>query len=214
MNTKYEISKAYNLAADEYSLNLLNELAGKNFDQMILNWYASQIPKDETILEIGAGPGQISGYLQKQGVNCIGTDISPKMVKNAKKNFPNIDFEVQDFFDLTYIDNTFFGVVGFYAIVNYALENIQPIFEEMKRVLKQSGLFLFSFHIFDGEEKTHVQKFFNQEGSELTFYNYKVDEMKKLVSSLGFEIIDIIIRYPYEGNEFSSKRSYFVLRKK
>lgn len=213
MNSKDEISKAYSLVAEEYSHNLLNELERKNFDQLILNWYASQIPKDETILEIGAGPGQISGYLNNQGVNCIGTDISPEMVENARENFPDIKFEVQDFFDLTYMDNTFFGVVGFYAIVNYSLENIKPIFDEMKRVLKQSGLFLFSFHIFEGEEKAHVQKFFNEEGSELTFYYYKVDEIKKLVSSLEFEIIDIIIRYPYDANEFPSKRSYFILRK-
>lgn len=213
MNTKHNVSKAYSLAAQAYSESLLHELEGKNFDRMILKWFATQISSDEKVLEIGAGPGQISGYLSQLGTCCIGTDISPQMVEQARHNFPDIQFEVQDFFELTFEDNTFFGVVGFYAIVNYPLEALKPIFEEMKRVLKHKGLFMFSFHIFEDEERTHVQNFFNHDACELDFYNYRVDEIKALVIGLGFEIVDLIIRYPYDGNEYASKRSYFVVRK-
>lgn len=207
------VSKSYNLVAEEYALKFLEELDKKNMDKVVLNWYATQIPKDEVVLEVGTGPGEISGYLDNLGVKCIGTDISPAMIENAQKYFPNIKFEVADFFDFTYQDNAFYGAVGFYAFVNYPTEDLIHIFKEVKRVLKENGLFLFTFHIFEGEEKTYVQKFLEKEGSELTFYYFKVDEIKGIVEKLDFEIVDIIIRYPYDGIEFPSKRSYFILRK-
>jgi SAM-dependent methyltransferase len=211
MDTR-SISTAYNLVAEEYAQKFLDELERKNMDKVVLDWFATQIPNNEVVLEIGTGPGEVSGYLDNLGIKCIGTDISPVMIENAKRNFPYIMFEVQDFFDITYPENTFYGVVGFYAIVNYHPDDLLPIFKNIKRVLKENGLFLFTFHVFEGERKTYVEKFLEKEGSKLTFYYYEVDEIKNIVENLGFEIVDIIIRYPYEGFEFPSKRSYFILR--
>jgi len=72
---------------------------------------------------------------------------------------------------------------------------------------------LFSFHIDEGEEKVEVENFFNHEGTALTFYYFNVDDVKAWVESLGFEVIDILIRYPYKSVEYQSKRAYFVVRK-
>lgn len=214
MNTKTSITKAYDLVADDYAAKLWNEFEKKHFDRLILEWFATQIPQKEVVLEIGAGPGEVSGYLANQGVKCVGSDLSSQMVENAKKYFPDIQFEVQDFFNLTYGNESFFGVIAYYAIVNLMLDEIQAAFKEVRRVLKDNGLFLFTFHIFENEAQTDVKNFFNKEGNALTFYYFKVDDMKSLVESLGFQIIDILIRYPYHNVEFGSKRSYFILRKK
>lgn len=214
MNTKASIVKAYDLAADDYAAQFWNEFEKKHFDRLILNWFASQIPENEMILEIGAGPGEVSGYLAKRGVKCIGTDLSPRMIENAQRYFPEVRFEVRDFFNLGYGNESFFAVIAYYAIVNLTLEEIRRAFEEVWRVLKDNGLFIFTFHIFEKEAQTCVRNFFNKEGNELTFYYFKVDEIKRLVEELGFQIIDILIRYPYENVEYESKRSYFILRKK
>jgi ubiquinone/menaquinone biosynthesis C-methylase UbiE len=213
VNTKKSITKAYDLAAKDYAAAMWNELERKPFDQIILKWFASQIPSTETVLEIGAGPGEVSGYLNHLGVKSIGTDISKQMLENARKYFPQVRFEVQDFFQLSYDDGSFCGVVGFYAIVNLVLEEIKAMLVEVKRVLKSEGLFLFSFHIYEGEEKTEVKNFFNQEGNDLTFYSFKVDDVKELVESAGYQVVDILIRYPYKDVEYQSKRAYFVIKK-
>ena len=213
MNTKESITQAYNHAADEYATAFWNELDKKSFDRIILNWFAAQIPAGESVLEIGAGPGEISGYLARLGVTCLGTDRSERMIENARKYFPQVKFEVQDFFHLKYADQSFRGVVGFYAIVNLTPEEIKTALLEVKRVLKDDGLFLFSFHIFEGEEKTDVEKFFSQEANALTFYYFKVDDVREWVESAGYQIVDILIRYPYKDAEYQSKRAYFVARK-
>ncbi len=213
MNTRQSIAKAYDRTADDYAAAFLNELDKKPFDQILLKWFASQIPKDETILEIGAGPGEVSGYLGSLGVKCLGTDISPRMIENAKKYFPQLQFEVQDFFHLSYNDSSFYGVIGFYAIVNLTLEEIKLMLAEIKRVLRDCGIFIFSFHIYENEEIIEAENFLNHEGNKLTFYFLKVDDIKKLVEGLNYNIQDIIIRYPYKDAEYQSKRAYFVVKK-
>ncbi len=213
MNTKRSITEAYDRAAKDYAAIMWNEFGGKHFDQIILRWFATQIPPDETVLEVGCGPGEVSGFLHRQGVKCLGTDISMQMIESAREYFPEVRFEVQDFFQLGYGDGSFCGVVGFYAIVNLDLEEVKAVLAEVQRVLKPEGLFLFSFHIDEGEEKTEVKNFFKQEGSALTFYYFKVDDVKALVERVGFQVVDILIRYPYKDIEYPSKRAYFVVRK-
>jgi ubiquinone/menaquinone biosynthesis C-methylase UbiE len=213
MNTKQSITTAYNRSADDYAAAFWNEFDRKPFDRILLNWFATQIPAGETLLEIGAGPGEVSGYLSELGVTCLGTDISEKMIQNAKKYFPQVQFEVQDFLQLGYADKSFYGVIGYYAIVNLKPEEIALVFAEVNRVLREAGLFLFTFHIYEKEEKTEVGNFFNQEGNELTFYYFKVDDIKEWVERAGFQVLDILIRYPYQDVEYQSKRAYFVVRK-
>jgi ubiquinone/menaquinone biosynthesis C-methylase UbiE len=213
MNTKESITKAYDQAAQEYAAKFWDELNKKPFDRMLLERFAAQILEGETILEIGCGPGEVSGYLHSQGMICLGTDISERMIESARKYFPKVRFEVQDFFQLGYPDNGFGGVVGFYAIVNLLMPEIEALLREVKRVLKSGGQFLFSFHVYEGEEKTEVQDFLDQPDNPLTFYYFKVDELKELVEKVGYQVVDIMIRYPYPEVEYPSKRAYFLVKK-
>jgi len=64
MDTKASITRAYDLAADDYAAKWWNEFENKHFDRLILNWFASQIPEKEVVLEIGAGPGEVLGLSQ------------------------------------------------------------------------------------------------------------------------------------------------------
>ncbi len=215
MNTTESIINAYDTSAIEYAASFWNEFDKKHFDRIMLNWYADQFPGDKIVLEIGCGPGEVSGYLSRFGVTSIGTDLSRQMIEQARKYFPKVQFEIQDFYHLTYADNTFDGAIAFYAIVNLQLPDVKRVLEEVKRVLKNDGLFLFTFHIHEGEgeAQTDVKEFFNKPGAELTFYYFNVGEMKALVENLGFEIVDILVRYPYQDVEYQSKRAYFLARK-
>ena len=118
---------------------------------------------------------------------------------------------MQNFFALSYPDESFYGAIAYYAIVNYALNELEPAFREIRRILKQGGLFLFTFHVFEGEERSVVRRFFDK---DIAFYYFKIDEMKALVESVGFRLIDCLERQPYPEFEYASKRAYFVLRRR
>lgn len=213
MSTKNEIRSAYDKVAEQYGAQFWNEFEKKPFDRMLLDWYAANMPAQAEVLEIGCGPGEVSGYLHKAGVRCTGTDFSEKMIINARKYFPQVSFEVQDFFDMRYNAASYYGVVAFYAIVNLTLEEVRRVFTEVKRIMKPGGLFVFSFHILEEIDRLDVDDFFEVKFNPVTFYFFNVDEIKKMVEELGFRIADVLIRYPYPEVEYASKRAYFVLSK-
>lgn len=213
MTERGHIIHAYDTVADDYAAKWWNEFEGKHFDRIILNWFASAVPSDEQVLELGCGPGEVSGYLSRLSVNCVGTDASPKMIECAKRIFPAIKFEVHDFFNLTYEDHSFYAVIAYYAIVNYPAPAIATILSQVYRVLKPGGLFLFTFHLFEDEPVCLVQRFFDREINEIPFYFFRVDEVREIVQNIGFTIIDVLVRYPYPDVEFGSKRAYFLTRK-
>ena len=62
--------------------------------------YRKTIPftvrKDDAILEVGCHFGRTTKILHDAGKYCIGVDIGPKIIKNAKKQYPEIPFAVGD----------------------------------------------------------------------------------------------------------------------
>jgi ubiquinone/menaquinone biosynthesis C-methylase UbiE len=205
------VGAAYDLVAEEYAAAFGDEIVKKHFDQIILRWFASQIPNGETVLELGAGPGEVSGWLAKLGIRCLATDASPRMVACGKRLFPEVSFAVKDFFALSQSDESVHAIVAFYAIVNYPLATIAPMFREVFRILEHGGICVFTFHVFEGEEKMTVRSFLGKEIEEISFYFFQVDEVKLLVESIGFQVVDILVRHPYPGVEYGSKRAYFIL---
>ena len=70
---------------------------------IIKNWI-KKIATKQTVrcCEIGCGFGFITSNLTKEGINCIGTDISPTAIKKAKNIHPECKFEVTDFNDFDF----------------------------------------------------------------------------------------------------------------
>ncbi len=56
------------------------------------------VPEGASVLEIGCGTGELLASL-KPGRG-VGVDISSKMVEKAQQNFPDLDFQIDDFEDL------------------------------------------------------------------------------------------------------------------
>ncbi len=59
---------------------------------------------DEEVLDIGCGDGKVTQYLAESLTTgtITGIDISDNMIEHAKKNYPSIEFKVQDVKDLEY----------------------------------------------------------------------------------------------------------------
>ncbi len=54
-------------------------------------------PKDdETILDLGCGAGQLTALIGERAKLVIGIDKSPEMIRSAKSQFPELDFQTGD----------------------------------------------------------------------------------------------------------------------
>jgi len=90
----------------------------------------------ESILDVGCGTGQLTAEIARAGAAVVGIDRSPAMIEEARKNFPEVRFHVEDVRALPY-DGEFDAVFS-----NAVLHWVQPAeaaVAAMARALKPGG---------------------------------------------------------------------------
>jgi trans-aconitate 2-methyltransferase len=50
----------------------------------------------KTIVDLGCGTGHLTAQIAQRGATMIGLDASPEMIRQAKQNYPALDFRVAD----------------------------------------------------------------------------------------------------------------------
>jgi len=208
---KKTIQIVYNTVAPEYAARLFHELDGKPVDRKLLDLFADRVIPLGRACEIGCGPGEVAHYLKQRSVDIMGIDLSPKMIIEARRLNPDIDFQEGDVFALQFADSSLAGIVALYLIVNFRKDDLPGAFAEMFRVLIPGGIVLLAFHI--GSEILHLDEVFGHNVS-IDFVFFEVDEIVSLLKEIGFEVQEVLTRRPYpEHIEFQSQRAYVFVRK-
>ena len=96
-----------------------------------------------SVLELGCGTGYFTRELARSGADVVAIDVSPDLLEIAKANSsaPNVRYEIQNAYALTYPDGVFDSVVG--SSVLHHLE-IEEAVREIYRVLKPGGTIYFT----------------------------------------------------------------------
>jgi ubiquinone/menaquinone biosynthesis C-methylase UbiE len=94
-----------------------------------------------SVLEVGAGTGEMSHFLVEHGCHVTATDISSKMVEQIKHKL-SIEAVVADAEHLPFPDASFDTVVG--AEMIYYLDHPEVFIREAYRVLRPGGRILLS----------------------------------------------------------------------
>lgn len=205
-----DIRRGYDLAADNYSRQFLDELDEKPFDRECLaNFAASYRDRSHDVIDIGCGTGQTTAFLADHSLNVTGIDLSPRMITAASANFPKVAFEVGDMFRLDRPDDSVDGIVAFYAIVNNPPDDLAGLFEEFARVLRTGGQLLLAFHAGEG---IVVQDDFLNSGARLVFHFHLAEQVAEDLKSVGLRIEKSVQRDPYPS-EYPSQRAYLLATK-
>ena len=93
----------YNKIANDYFESSATILIKDKIDQFI------SLLSGKKVLDIACGPGHDTDYLTRKGFNCLGIDLSEKMIKIAKQNFKG-KFKIMNFFNLSFKVNSFDGL--------------------------------------------------------------------------------------------------------
>ena len=96
------------------------------------------------ILELGAGSGAAAYFLAPDN-SYVGTDVSPGLLRQARRKFEEQGFQSAEFYavpaeDLPFRDDIFDGCLCILAL-NF-FDDVARVFEEVRRVLRPGGVFL------------------------------------------------------------------------
>ena len=105
--------------------------SGAYYHRQLEKYIQYLIPSNSSVIEIGCGTGDLLAALNPR--RGLGIDISPKMVEVARKQFPDLQFEVGDLENLQ-IEEMFDYVVLVETIGH--VDDIQLAFEELHKVCK------------------------------------------------------------------------------
>lgn len=101
------------------------------------------------MLDMGVGGGRTTGYFLPMVNSYIGADYAPNMIAECRKKYRNKKiFEVVDVRNMSkFSDNMFdFILFSYNGIDSFDLKDRETALGEIKRVLKNEGLFCFSSH--------------------------------------------------------------------
>lgn len=206
-----DLKNSYDRVAEDYAEHFHDELEKKPFDRKMLDWLAEKVGGQEIICDMGCGPAQIARYLHDHGVKVCGIDLSPEMVRRAQSLHPDIPFQQGDMLALASVaDDSYGGVAAFYSIIHVPRPALNQALQELKRVLRPSGILLLTFHV--GQEIIHRDEWWGKEVS-LDFIFFETEEMKDHLKAAGFELQEVIERDPYTDVEYPSRRAYIFARK-
>ncbi|MEI6352683.1 MAG: class I SAM-dependent methyltransferase [Candidatus Nomurabacteria bacterium] len=133
-----ELSKQYNNFSESFSINQ-EDKNQKNRIEMY-EFVGTNI-KGLKVLDLCCGDGIDANYYKSLGAEVIGIDSSEKLLEIAKEKYLDIDFINSLAEELPFKENSFDAVYSKYAIMTS--KNMEPIFDEIHRVLKSGGEFVY-----------------------------------------------------------------------
>lgn len=108
------------------------------------------------VADVGCGPGYVTSYLHDAGLDVFGIDLSPEMIAIARRDYPDLSFEVGTMTDLDLADDSIVGIVAFWSVIHVPDHAIPGVFEQFRRVLRSQGLLLVGFHV--GDQTRHTSE--------------------------------------------------------
>ena len=161
---------SYDIFAQVYDDLMDDEL----YDSWI-NFTTQNLPvKDQQVLDLACGAGQLAIRMKQEGYNVTGLDLSSQMIDIAKQRAEDaeltIPFIIGNMLDLSSVDQ-FDAVTCYCDSICYLpdADAVQKTFEEVYQHLTKEGVFLFDVHSIYQIDEVFPGYTFNDQTEEISF---------------------------------------------
>ncbi len=143
---------SYDTVADSYSDFTREALAGEPYLRGALALFADLVDAvgGGPVADVGCGPGHVTAHLHALGVDVFGLDLSPAMIEIARREHPDLRFEVGSMTDLRLADASVAALLAFWSLIHIPDDEIPAVLGHFRRVLRPGGPVLLGFHVGDG----------------------------------------------------------------
>jgi SAM-dependent methyltransferase len=207
-----ELRAAHDVLAEFYADRLAGILDRMPAERAVLGLFCGLTLAADlgtSILDAGCGTGRLEPYLAARGLSPRGTDLSPAMIRVARRDHPGFGFDVADLRELPFGDASLAGVVCWYSLMYLAPSGRPAAFSELARVAKPGGYLVTAFKGGDSQ----VWRGGRSTGQDVEFDVYWLSpgEMERRVVEAGFTTVFWGGR-PAEGQE-GSPQGYLLAQK-
>jgi ubiquinone/menaquinone biosynthesis C-methylase UbiE len=185
-----ELRAAHDALAELYADRLADALDRMPAERAVLDLFCELVLAagvGTAVADVGCGTGRLAPYLAARGLAPRGVDLSPEMVRVARRDQPGFDFDVADVRDLPFADASLAGVVGWYSLMYLAPGDRAAAFDELARVVAPGGYLVTAFKAGDGELRRGGRS--TGLGVEFDLYYLSPAEMEQRLADAGFTAV-------------------------
>jgi ubiquinone/menaquinone biosynthesis C-methylase UbiE len=196
-----ELKDAHDVLAEFYADRLAGALDRMPAERAVLGLFCELILAADLgtdVGDIGCGTGRLEPCLAAMGLSPRGIDLSPEMIRVARRDYPVFGFDIADLRELPFEDASLAGVVCWYSLMFLAPSDRPIAFSELARVVKPGGYLVTAFKAGDGQVRRAGRS--TNLGVEFDAYWLSPGEMERRVIDADFATVFWGGR-PAEGQE-------------
>lgn len=97
------------------------------------------------VLDLGCGPGHITGYLRSLGVDATGIDMVPEFIAHAKAADPDGNYRLGSMESLDVESRSVAGILAWYSLIHLPPQDLDAVLAEFRRVMTPAGMLVVGF---------------------------------------------------------------------
>ena len=204
------VRSSYDAVAAAYADQLADELPALLFERWLLDRVVDHAAGGP-VVEAGCGPGHVTAYLAEGGADALGLDLSPGMVDEARRRFPDGSYEVGDLRRLTRpaTSSGWAAVLGWYSLIHLAASELPAAVASLARPLAPGGWLVLALHA--GAEVKHLGEWFDHE-VDLDFVLHDPSSVVGVVEAAGLVEVEWYLRGPLTSRGETTQRLYVIGR--
>jgi len=161
------------------------------------------------VADLGCGTGRLTAYLNSERVSAFGVDLSPGMVAEARRLYPDLRFDVGSLTGSNLEDGALGGVLAWYSIIYTPPELLAEVFAEFHRVLAPGGHVALAFKT--GDERRRIRR---PDRRKVTFDEYLLvpGRVAELMADAELRVTARLVREPGAGE--TEPQAYLLAEKR
>ncbi len=205
------VRTSYAAVSSAYADHLADELDHLPFEAWLLRRVV-ELAGDHPVVEVGCGPGHVTHFLAQAGARATGMDLTPAMVEEARRRFPDGDYVVGDLRSLMRPagDAGWGAVLAWYSLIHLAPSELPDAFAALTRPLLPGGWLVVAVHA--GAGTLEPDSWFDVE-IDVTFVLHDPARLRAMAEAAGLVDVEWYHRGPNTGRGESTERFYLLARK-